>query len=98
MAAFDTKEENIGKIVNGVSVYNLEQLSYVTKVINVDMAVITCEENPELYYEAFVKHNIKAILNLSPLPFFPESQEIQVENFSFPMALTKLSYFLKNLK
>lgn len=96
MAAFDVKEENIGKIVNGVSVYNLEQLSYVTKAINVDMAIITCEESPEIYYEAFVKHNIKAILNLSPLPFFPESEEFQVENFTFTMALTKLSFFLKN--
>ncbi len=98
MAVFDIKEENIGKIVNGISVYSLEQLSYVVKAINVDIAVITCEEQPEVYYEAFVKHNIKAILNLSPLPFFSESKEIQIENFSFTMALTKLSYFLKNLK
>lgn len=98
MAAFDTREENIGKVINGVSVYNLEQLSYVTKAISVDMAVITCEEAPEMYYEAFVKHNIKAVLNLSPLPLFPESREIQVENFSFIQGLTKLSYFLKSLK
>ncbi|MGC9108870.1 MAG: redox-sensing transcriptional repressor Rex [Caldimicrobium sp.] len=98
MAVFDIKEENIGKIVNGISVYSLEQLSYVVKAINVDIAVITCEEQPEVYYEAFVKHNIKAILNLSSLPFFSESKEIQIENFSFTMALTKLSYFLKNLK
>ncbi len=98
MAAFDIREENIGKVINGVSVYNLEQLGYVTKAINVDIGVITCEETPEIYYEAFVKHNIKAILNLSPLPFFPETEELQVENFSFVFALTKLSYFLKNLK
>lgn len=97
MAAFDIKEENIGKILNGVSVYNLDQLSYVTKAIKVDMAIITEEDVPEIYLEAFLKQNIRAILNLSSVPFFPEKEGIQIENFSFSMALAKLSFFLKNL-
>jgi len=96
MAAFDNREENLGRVINGVSIYSLEQLSYVLKAVNVDMAIITSEEEPEIYYEAFVKHQIKAILNLSPLPFFPDSPDFQVENFSFTLALTKLAFFLKN--
>ncbi len=97
MAAFDRKEANIGKIINGVSVYSLDQLDYVFKAVKVDIGVITEEETPEIYLEAFLKHNLKAILNLSSVPFFVEDDKIQIENFSFEMSLTKLSFFLKHL-
>ncbi|NPA40154.1 MAG: redox-sensing transcriptional repressor Rex [Thermodesulfobacteria bacterium] len=94
MAAFDTNDSNIGKIYNGVSVYNLDQLSYVVKAIRVDIGVIVAEENPEEYLEAFLNHGIRAILNLSKVPLFPNEKNIKIENFSFSMGLTKLSYFL----
>jgi len=98
MAAFDTREDQVGKIINGISVYHLNQLDYVLKAIDINMAVITCEIEPERYYEAFVKGGIRAILNLSPVPFFPDNKLIQVENLSFLGALTKLAYFLKDSK
>ncbi|MBO8143848.1 MAG: redox-sensing transcriptional repressor Rex [Thermodesulfobacterium sp.] len=95
LAAFDTKEENIGKIYNGISVYSLDQLSYVVNAIKVDIGVIATEEEPEIFLNAFVEQGVKAILNLSKVPFFVKNSEIKIENFSFSMALTKLSYFLK---
>uniref|UniRef100_A0A7C4NVQ7 Redox-sensing transcriptional repressor Rex n=1 Tax=Thermodesulfobacterium geofontis TaxID=1295609 RepID=A0A7C4NVQ7_9BACT len=96
LAAFDTKEENIGKIYNSIVVYNLNQLPQIVNVIKVDIGVITAEENPEIFLEAFINQGIKAILNLSKVPLFVENQEIKIENFSFSMPLTKLSYFLKD--
>jgi redox-sensing transcriptional repressor len=95
LAAFDNKEENIGKIYNGIVVYNLNQLSQVLSVIKVDIGVITAEEDPEIFLKAFIDQGIKAILNLSKIPLFVENSEIKIENFSFSIALTKLSYFLK---
>ena len=95
LAAFDTKEENIGKVYNGVSVYNLDQLSYVLNAIKVDIGVITTETDPEVFLKAFVEQGVKAIFNLSKVPLFIENSEVKIENFSFSMALTKLSYFLK---
>ncbi len=95
LAAFDTKDENIGKVYNGISIYNLDQLSYVVNAVRVDIGVITAEEDPEVYLKAFVKGGIKAILNLSKVPLFIKDPKIKVENFSFSMALTKLSFFLK---
>jgi len=95
LAAFDTKEENIGKIYNGISVYNLDQLPYVLNVIKVDIGVIAAEEDPEIFLNAFIEQGIKAILNLTKVPFFVKNPEIKIENFDFSMALTKLSYFLK---
>ncbi|MDF2953450.1 MAG: NADH/NAD ratio-sensing transcriptional regulator Rex [Thermodesulfobacterium sp.] len=95
LAAFDTKEENVGKMYNGISVYNLDQLSYVVNAIKVDIGVIATEEEPEIFLNAFVEQGVKAILNLSKVPLFVENPEIKIENFSFSMALTKLSYFLK---
>jgi redox-sensing transcriptional repressor len=95
LAAFDKKEENIGKIYNGIVVYNLNQLSQVVSVIKVDIGVITAEEDPEIFLKAFIDQGIKAILNLSKIPLFVENSEIKIENFSFSIALTKLSYFLK---
>ena len=96
MAAFDTKEENIAKIYNGISVYSLEQISYVFKAIKIDIGIITAEDDPEIYLDAFVKHGIKAILNLSKFPLFIKDPSVKIENFSFPLSLTKLAYFLKN--
>lgn len=96
LAAFDTKEENIGKIYNGIVVYNLDQLSHVVSVIKVDIGVIATDENPEVFLQAFINQGIKAILNISKIPLFVENSEIKIENFSFCMALTKLSYFLKD--
>ena len=95
LAAFDTKEENIGKVYNGVSVYNLDQLSYVLNAIKVDIGVITTETDPEIFLKAFVEQGVRAIFNLSKVPLFAENPEVKIENFSFSMALTKLSYFLK---
>ncbi|BAU22676.1 hypothetical protein THC_0278 [Caldimicrobium thiodismutans] len=95
MAAFETRPEEIGKIINGVSVYNLDQLGYVTKAIKVDMGVITSEDKPEIFLETFLQHGLKAILNLSPTPFYTDNPDIKIENFTFSMALTKLSFFLK---
>ncbi|MCD6489627.1 MAG: redox-sensing transcriptional repressor Rex [Thermodesulfobacterium sp.] len=95
LAAFDTKEENIGKIYNGISVYNLDQLPYVLNVIKVDIGVIAAEEDPEIFLNVFIEQGIKAILNLTKVPFFVKNPEIKIENFDFSMALTKLSYFLK---
>ncbi|WP_038057109.1 redox-sensing transcriptional repressor Rex [Thermodesulfobacterium hydrogeniphilum] len=94
MAAFDTQEENIGKIYHGISVYNLDQISYVFKAIKVDIGIIVDEENPEVYLEAFVNQGLKAILNLSKVPLFVNDSSIKIENLSFTTALTKLSYFL----
>ncbi len=94
MAAFDTQEENIGKIYHGISVYNLDQISYVFKAIKVDIGIIVAEEDPEVYLEAFVNQGLKAILNLSKVPLFVNDSSIKIENLSFTTALTKLSYFL----
>jgi len=97
MAAFDTKPENIGLVIGGVSVYNLDQLSYVCKAIKVDIGIITTDEDQEIYFSAFVQHGLKAILNLSNYPLFPEEDDkIKVENLSIIHGLTKLSYYLKN--
>lgn len=95
LAIFDTREEYIGKIYNGLSVYNLSQISYVVKNFKVDIGIITAEEEPEIYLAAFLKEGIKAILNLSHVPLFSEIEKVKIENFSFPFILTKLSYFLK---
>ncbi|RLG13245.1 hypothetical protein DRN69_05945, partial [Candidatus Pacearchaeota archaeon] len=80
---------------NGVSVYNLDQLSYVLNAIKVDIGVITTETDPEIFLKAFVEQGVRAIFNLSNVPLFAENPEVKIENFSFSMALTKLSYFLK---
>lgn len=94
MAAFDTKEENIGKIFNGILVYNLDQVPYVFKAIKVDIGVIVAEEDPEIYLKVFLDQGLKAILNLSQVPLFVSDDSVRIENFSFLFGLTKLSYFL----
>ncbi|WP_028841200.1 redox-sensing transcriptional repressor Rex [Thermodesulfobacterium hveragerdense] len=94
MAAFDTREEHIGRIYNGISVYNLDQVSYVFKAIQVDIGVITAEENAEVYIKTFLDHGLQAILNLTKIPFFSRNDSIRIENLSFSLGLTKLSYFL----
>lgn len=95
LAVFDTNEENIGKIYNGVSVYSLNQLSQVLEVIKVDIAVITAEKDPELFLNKFLEQKIRAILNLSNSLLYVENSEVKIENFFFSIALTKLTYFLK---
>ncbi len=94
MAAFDTREEHIGRIYSGISVYNLDQISYVFKAIQVDIGVITAEENAEVYIKTFLDNGLKAILNLTKIPFFSRNDSVRIENLSFSLGLTKLSYFL----
>ncbi len=96
IAAFDTRSEELGKIIDGITVYNLDQLSYVIKAIKVDIGVITDVNNPEIYLSAFIKEGIKSILNLSDIPIFSEDLGIKIENLSFTLALTKLAFYLKN--
>ncbi len=96
VAAFDTNPSNIGLVIGGVSVYNLEQLSYVCKAIKVDIGIIVSDEEQEKYFHAFTKQGLKAILNLSNYPLFSSEENIKVENLSIIHALTKITYYLSS--
>ncbi len=95
IAAFDTDEEKIAQVFDGILVYPLTQAEYVFKSINVDIGIITATKNPQRYLKTFLKYGVKAILNLSNTPLFVKDEDVKIENFSFPFILTKLSYFLK---
>ncbi|WP_456431200.1 redox-sensing transcriptional repressor Rex [Thermosulfuriphilus sp.] len=91
VAAFDSRPERIGRIVNRVMIYPREQMGYIVHQHQVELAVITTPaEAAQEVAEELIQAGIKGILNFAPITLqLPE--DIQVENVDLSLFLDMLA-------
>ncbi len=82
LALFDTDKNKIGKIINGKSVYSINEIKKLTTKIDIDMAILTVpREFAQETANLLVKENIKYIWNFSPAVLdVPQGVEVWNEN------------------
>ncbi|HFB83553.1 redox-sensing transcriptional repressor Rex [Thermosulfuriphilus ammonigenes] len=91
VAAFDVRPDRIGRMINRVMIYPLEQMDYVVDQHQAEMAIITTPpEVAQQVAEDLVRAGIRAILNFAPVTLHLPAK-IQVENVDLTLFLDMLA-------
>ncbi|WP_168719678.1 redox-sensing transcriptional repressor Rex [Thermosulfurimonas marina] len=95
VAAFDWREEWIGRIVQEVYVYSVDQMSYIVRESEVEIGVLTVEEPPAREMARRLSEaGVRAILNLGPEPLEAPEEGIILRNADLTLPFDLLTYAL----
>ncbi len=97
IAAFEIDETKIGKIINDVYIYSIEQLPYVAREHKIEIGVIaTPPEAAQEVANRFIEVGIKGILNFAPTTI-SHPPNVVVENSDITILFDKLAYYVLRL-
>lgn len=97
-AAFDVRSEIVGRIVDGVPVYPMDELEDQIKVQQIEIVILT---TPAGYAQEvanrLIKSGVKGIMNFTPIRL-TTPKDVQVQNVDLTNELQTLIYFLNHYK
>ncbi len=95
-ALFDNDPEKIGKEIDGIPVYAVEELPDKVKELQLQMAIIAVPaEYAQVAADALVAAGVKAILNFAPVKVtVPEG--IHLASADLSLELQRLAYYLRD--
>ncbi len=97
VAAFDVDEKKIGRVINDVYVYSLEQFSWVIKEHPVEIGVIaTPPSAAQEVADLFIENGIKGILNFAPVRI-KHPKNVVVEHSDLTILFDKLAFYTRRL-
>jgi len=95
VAAFDWREEWVGRLIGEVYVYSLEQMPYIVKEAGIEIGVLTLtDQKAEEMAERMSQSKIKAILNLGPSPLDFKKEGLIVQNADLTLPFDLLAFAL----
>ena len=96
-AAFDISKEKIGTVLQGVTIYNINDLAQIIKEKKITIAILSVPIDQVKQTAAeLVNAGIKGILNYTPRPIdVPEN--VYLEEYDMITSLEKIAYFAKNM-
>ncbi|MGY3704490.1 MULTISPECIES: redox-sensing transcriptional repressor Rex [Vagococcus] len=97
-AAFDVKPDIVGRILDGVPVYDANDMVEQIRAQHIDVAILTvppahAQENADRLVEA----GIKGIMNFTPIRI-NVPKDVQIQNVDLTNEMQTLIYFLSNYK
>lgn len=93
--AFDIREDLVGRIIDGVPVYDMKDLKQQIHRQNIEIAVLTIpEKQAQEAADALVDAGVKGILNFTP-QHLSVPKGVQVQNIDLTTELQTLIYFVK---
>ncbi len=97
-AAFDVREDIVGKIVDGIPVYPISDMEEQIRIQQIDIAILTVPaDKGQENAEKLVAAGIKGIMNFTPARL-TVSSDILVQNVDLTNELQTLIYFLNHYK
>lgn len=95
-AAFDVKEDIVGRILDGVPVYHSDELIEQISDQHIEVAILTVPpESAQENAEKLVEAGIKGIMNFTPISL-DVPKGIQIQNVDLTNEMQTLIYFLSN--
>ena len=94
-AAFDIDPEKVGKTIDGIPVYHMDQFETTVEENDISIVIVSSPTSvaPELVVP-IINAGIRGVLNFTSTPLnFP--QGIIVENYDITTLLEKVAYFVK---
>lgn len=93
-AAFDVNKDIIGRILDGIPVYPLEDMAEQIRLQEIDIAILTVPaEHSQSIVDELVRAGIKGILNFTPARLHAPKQ-VLIQNVDLTNELQTLIYFL----
>lgn len=97
-AAFDVKPDIVGRILDGVPIYDANDMVEQIRAQHIDVAILTvppayAQENADRLVEA----GIKGIMNFTPIRI-NVPKDVQIQNVDLTNEMQTLIYFLSNYK
>ncbi len=95
IAAFDIDEKKVGKIIDGIKCYHMDDFEDVVEAEDINMVVLSSPtEIASDLVLPIINAGIKGVLNFTSRPLnFPRG--IVVENYDITTLLEKVAYFVK---
>ncbi len=95
VAGFDTNPEKIGKVINGVPCYDLNNMEKVISEKNIEIGIITVPATQTTTTaKQLVDSGVKGILNYTPKPVeVPEG--VYLEEYDMITTLEKVAFYVK---
>lgn len=94
-SAFDVREDIVGRIVDGLPIYDIHELKEQVRRQQIEIAILTVpEENAQEVTDLLVEAGIKGILNFTTRHLSVPST-VQVETVDLTTELQTLIYFVK---
>ena len=96
-AAFDINKDKIGTLLEGVTIYSINDLEKIIKEKKITIAILSVPiDQVKDTAKKLVGTGIKGILNYTPRPIdVPEN--IYLEEYDMITSLEKIAYFAKNM-
>lgn len=95
-AAFDTNSEIIGRVIDGIPVYSIDEMVEQLQLQQIEIAILTVPvENAQFVTNLLVESGIKGILNFTPARLIVPKQMF-VQNVDLTNELQTLIYFLRH--
>ncbi|NLZ53556.1 MAG: redox-sensing transcriptional repressor Rex [Thermoanaerobacteraceae bacterium] len=99
IAIFDTNPSLVGRKINNILIYNVEDMQYFINKNDVDIAVLTVpREETEKVVNVLTNTGIRGIWNFTPVEITIENKDIVVENVHLIDSLLTLSYHINESK
>ncbi|MGD9899393.1 MAG: redox-sensing transcriptional repressor Rex [Calditrichaceae bacterium] len=95
-ALFDSDPEKVGHEINGLHIYNINDVCQVVKEKNIEIAIIAVPAKvAQAVTDFFVNCGVKAILNFAPISI-KTPEDVLVKNENMSIELEALSYYITN--
>ncbi|KAF1300801.1 MULTISPECIES: redox-sensing transcriptional repressor Rex [Enterococcus] len=93
-AAFDVNKDIVGRIVDGIPVYPMEDMKEQIKIQQIEVAILTVpSQHSQDIVNKLVEFGIKGILNFTPVRL-NAPKEVLIQNVDLTNELQTLIYFL----
>lgn len=95
-AAFDVREELVGRIVDGIPVYPMAEMADQIKQQQIDIAIMAIPaDSAQATADMLIESGIKGIMNFTPVRLHTPS-DVQVQSVDLTNELQTLIYFLNH--
>lgn len=95
IAGFDISEKVIGKKINNVEIYNINELKHFTKTNKIDIAVVAVPESvAKQTIEYAIDCGIKGILNFTPVVVTSSKPDVKILKIDLTLEFLRLAFIL----
>lgn len=97
-AAFDVRDDIVGRIMDGVPIYPMDELENQIQIQQIEIVILTIPAGfAQEIANRLIKAGVKGIMNFTPIRL-TTPRDVQVQNVDLTNELQTLIYFLKHYK
>jgi len=98
VAAFEKDKGKIGRKINGIEVFSVDNIKTVIKEKNIEIGIVAVPaESAQWVAHQLTAAGVKAILNFAPIKLPFSKEKVKIRNVDLSIELVNLAQFLANI-